>query len=169
MESLGVRGAGPMPKGRCHIGQQSRVLNLGQRGRKSVAELTTPAPLVKVDRPEPPYVLWRDAESEVWRRVVSAVPADWFTGRNIDLLTEYCTTVISCRRLAQLIKVAESEPGDFDVPRWLALLRGHAQQTGRAQALATSMRLSQQSVYSAKAGATALGDHVPGRKKPWEA
>lgn len=144
------------------------MARLTKPGRKSAAELAVSAPLTKVDRPEPPYELWRDEEVAVWRRIVSDVPADWFSPRNLDLLTEYCSVTINCRRLAHLIKQAESDKGDFDVSQWLAFLRAHAQQTGRVQALATSMRLTQQSTYSAKKGANALDGHRTG-PKPWEA
>lgn len=143
------------------------MARLSKPGRKSAAELAVAAPLAKVDRPEPPYELWRDEEVAVWRRIVSDVPADWFSPRNLDLLAEYCSHVVSSRRIAQMIKMIESEKGKFDVQNWMALLRAHAQQTGRVQALATSMRLSQQSTYSPKRGANALDGNSTG-PKPWE-
>lgn len=141
---------------------------MGTRGRKSAASLAVAAPAaVKVVRPEPPYELWRDEEHDVWRRIVADVPPDWFTPRHHDLLAEYCTAVVSCRRLAQLIHHMEATPGTMDQGDWLALMRAHAVQSGRVQALATSMRLTQQSTYGARAGKTALDGHRPG-PRPWE-
>ncbi|MFT4149209.1 MAG: hypothetical protein QM656_03355 [Paracoccaceae bacterium] len=138
-----------------------------KRGPKSAAELEIAAKVVVVNRPEPPYELWRDEEQEVWRRVVSDVPADWFTPRNFDLLAEYCTHVVSCRRVAQMIYEFERREGELDIKSWTVLMRAHAQQSGRIQALATSMRITQQSTYSNKSGATALEGHKSGRK-PWD-
>jgi hypothetical protein len=140
---------------------------MGTRGPKSASALQVQTVARVVNRPEPPYELWRDQEQEVWRRIVSDVPADWFTGRNYDLLTEYCTHVVSCRRLAQMIHAQETGEADFDTATWLALMRAHAAQTGRLQALATSMRITNQSTYTAKTGKTALDGHKSGRK-PWE-
>jgi hypothetical protein len=140
---------------------------MGKRGPKSSAELAITDRVTIVNRPEPPYELWRDEEQSIWRRVVSDVPADWFTARNSDLLVEYCTHVVSCRRLAQMIHEMERAPGDLDIRGWVGLMRAHAQQSGRVQALATSMRITQQSTYSAKSGNTALEGHKTG-KKPWE-
>jgi hypothetical protein len=140
---------------------------MGKRGPKSSAELAITDRVTIVNRPEPPYELWRNEEQDVWRRVVSDVPADWFTSRNTDLLVEYCTHVVSCRRLAQMIHEMERGADDLDLRGWTSLMRAHAQQSARVQALATSMRITQQSTYSAKSGNTALEGHKTG-KKPWE-
>lgn len=142
---------------------------MAKRGRKSGAELSVAeiATTELLTRPEPPYELWRDEEQAVWRRVVEDVPGDWFSGRNLDLLAEYCTTVVSCRRIAQLIHAEERAEGPLDTDYWMKLLRSHAQQSGRVQALATSMRLSQQSTYTAQRGATKL-NNAPTGKRPWE-
>jgi hypothetical protein len=140
---------------------------MSKRGPKSSAELAVAATVLVVDRPEPPYEMWRDEEQDVWRRVVSDVPADWFTPRNHDLLVEYCSHVVSSRRLAQMIHQMETAEGDLNLKAWTSLMRAHAQQSGRVQALATSMRITQQSTYSAKSGNTALEGHKAGRK-PWE-
>lgn len=143
---------------------------MAKRGPKSSAEIALTAPGVTVaamHRPEPPYSLWRDEEQDVWRRIVADLPADWFSGRNLDLLAEYCTAAVSCRRLAQMIHACEHGAGELDVPHWLALMRAHAAQSSRMQALATSMRITQQSTYTPKRGATALRNNPTG-PRPWE-
>lgn len=140
-----------------------------KRGRKSAAEMLTQtaAPLTVMQRPEPPYQLWRDDEQDVWRRIVNDLPGDWFSGRNLDLLVEYCTAVVSGRRLAQMIHHLESEAGGMDLTEWTRLLRAQAQQAGVIRSLATSMRISQQATYSARSGATAQRGVRKGRA-PWE-
>lgn len=140
---------------------------MGTRGPKSADELTTLQGLAVIERPEPPYTLWRDQEQEVWRRVVSDVPADWFTGRHLDLLAEYCSHVVSARRLAQVIHQMEHGPDPLDLPTWAAMMRAHAQQTTRVQSLATAMRLTHQASYGARRAATALEGEAKGRR-PWE-
>ena len=66
-----------------------------------------------------------------------------------------------------MIHEMERGEADLDLRSWAALMRAHAQQSSRVQALATSMRITQQSTYSAKSGNTALEGHKTG-KKPWE-
>lgn len=140
-----------------------------KRGRKSAADLMiqSDGTVKAMDRPEPPYSLWRDEEQDVWRRIVEDLPADWFSGRNLDLLAEYCTAIVSARRLAQMLHHTERVQGDLDVAEWTKLLRAHAQQAGVVKTLATTMRLSQQSTYGPRAAATAQGGVRRG-PKPWE-
>lgn len=142
---------------------------MAKRGRKSAADLLIQrdGAVTAVDRPEPPYSLWRDDEQDVWRRIVEDLPADWFSGRNLDLLTEYCTAVISARRLAQMLHHVERQEGALDIAEWTKLLRAHAQQAGVVKALATAMRLSQQSAYGPKRAATLQGATKRG-PRPWE-
>lgn len=99
--------------------------------------------------------------------MVEDLPADWFSGRSLDLLTEYCTAVVSSRRLAQMLQHIERQDGSLDVNEWTKLLRAHAQQAGLVKALATSMRLSQQSTYGARSAGTAQGKLRRG-VRPWE-
>lgn len=139
-----------------------------KRGPKSAADLAI-APVAQViDRPEPPYTLWRDAEAEVWRRVVEDLPPGWITGRHFDLLAEYCSAVVSCQRIRQMIHATEHAPdGLLDVGEWRALMRAHAQQNARVQSLATALRITPQATVDPKTGGRALADHHTGRR-PWE-
>lgn len=142
---------------------------MAKRGRKSAADLMIQRDGVvsAMHRPEPPYSLWRDEEQDIWRRIVQDLPADWFSGRNLDLLTEYCTAVVSARRLAQMLHHIERQSGEMDIAEWTKLLRAHAQQAGVVKSLATAMRLSQQSTYGPRAAATAQGGVKRG-PRPWE-
>ena len=140
-----------------------------KRGRKSAADLMiqSDGTVKAMDRPEPPYSLWRDEEQHVWRRIVEDLPADWFSGRNLDLLTEYCTAIVSARRLAQMLHHTERQPGELDITEWTKLLRAHAQQAGVVKSLATAMRLSQQATYGPRSGASAQAQTRKG-PAPWE-
>jgi hypothetical protein len=142
-------------------------MTVRKRGRRSAAELATAAGAVVIERPEPPYTLWRDEEAEIWRRVVDGLPPGWITGRNLDLLAEYVSHVVASQRLRQMIVAHERGPDPMDVAEWRALMRAHAQQSARVQSLATSLRITPQATVDPKTGGRALADHNTGRK-PWE-
>ena len=75
----------------------------GQRGRRSAAALTV-VPLVEaVPRQRAPAELTRD-EVRVWDGIVSAEPADWFSGSTRPLLAQYCRHIIAAGRVARMIE-----------------------------------------------------------------
>lgn len=121
---------------------------MGDRGRQSGDEIATQALIGAsntMNRPEPPHDLWRDEEHDVWRRVVEALPGDWFSPANKPLLAQYCRHVVQARRVAQMLRQVEHEPGDIDVALWTKLMRAQQAESSAIAALATKMRLSQQS------------------------
>lgn len=120
-----------------------------------------------IERPEPPYDLWRDEETEVWSQVVEALPADWFNGSNLALLAQYCRHVVSARRIAQMLASMEGSSDGLDLKEWRDLMRSQALETERIASLATKMRLSQQSVYGPRSASRAQRN-VPTGKRPWE-
>ncbi len=138
-----------------------------KRGRKSTDDLLTVGPVIVAERPEAPYTLWRDEEAEVWRRVVEDLPPGRITGRNADLLAEYCSHVVSAQRIRQMIRQAETGGDTIDLGEWRALMRAHAQQSARVQSLATSLRIAPQVTIGPKAGGRVLACHFTG-KKPWD-
>ena len=111
--------------------------------------------------------MWRDEETEVWRQVVEALPADWFNGSNMALLAQYCRHVVSARRVAQMLATMETGPDSLDLKEWRDLMRSQALETERLASLATKMRLSQQAVYGARAAGTAQRNASTG-PRPWE-
>ena len=113
------------------------------------------------------YDLWRDEETELWRQVVEALPADWFNGSNLALLAQYCRQVVSARRIAQMLATMECGPDALDLKERRDLMRSQGQETERIASLATKMRLSQQAVYGARSAATAQRS-APAGKRPWE-
>lgn len=142
-------------------------MTVRKRGRKSAAELATAGVAVVIERPEPPYTLWRDEEAEIWRRIVDDLPAGWIAGRNLDILAEYVSHVVASQRLRQMIVTLEGGEGPMDVTEWRALMRAHAQQSARVQSLATALRITPQATVDPKTGGRALAGHNAG-KKPWQ-
>ncbi len=139
-----------------------------QRGRRSGAALTMTAPAAAttlLQRPEAPLDLTPE-QSDVWRQIVDALPADWFPRETWPLLSQYCRHTIEARRLGQLIDQACAMP-DLDVAAYGELLKLQRQETGALKVLAASMRLAQQSARTDGAAATAKrGARTV--KRPWE-
>lgn len=120
---------------------------MGIRGRKSAASLTviTPAGVESGRRPKPPAEL-NDEQAIEWMAVVNRLPADWFPRETHPMLALYCRHVVSARRVAQLIKAAESEK-DLDLETYDRLLKMQERESRAISSLATRMRISQQSTY----------------------
>ena len=118
-----------------------------KRGRKSAAELTTRiVSLSSQERLQPPYDLWRDEEVEVWTGIVDALPAGHFGPETVPLLAQYCRHVINARRVAQLIRQMETEPGGaIDLDDYGQLLGLLERESRAINALSRAMRLSQNS------------------------
>lgn len=142
---------------------------MGQRGRKSTAELavaTTPDAGVtqKTYRPPPPSELSKEAASE-WHEIVDQMPADWFPRETHGMLAQYCRHVIAARHVAQLID--DHEAGEqLDLDHYERLLKMQERESKIIRELATKMRMSQQSTWSAQK--TKGGSSQGGVKKPWE-
>ncbi len=139
---------------------------MGKRGRKSAAELAI-APLITIEpRPVAPSDLV-DEEAAEWEKIVSRMPAIWFTKETHPLLVQLCRHIIASRRLAQLIHQAAHGDEDFQVEYYMRLLRALACQTGVIASVSTKLRITPQSSYTAKTAGTAKGD-VPDGPPPWE-
>lgn len=138
---------------------------MGTRGPKSGSEVATMGMVALVNRPDAPLDLTPE-QSDAWREIVDALPADWFSKENHPLLAQYCRHVVSARRVAQLID-AECSKADVDIKSYTDLLAAETKQTAALRALAASMRLAQQSRYETRGAATASkrGKTV---KRPWE-
>jgi hypothetical protein len=131
--------------------------------RKSISDLT----LVRAKAPGTPLPAPGDlepAEAALWRDIVASKPADWFGGDCAPLLKEYVRSARMCDLLAPRISAAI---GTVD-PRGLKrLLDLRHQESTRAAMLATKLRLTQQSRYSARAAASA--DRRAAGARPWQA
>jgi len=122
-----------------------------QRGRTSLAALSVvgESSAAAIALMPPPGLT--PAEKGVWLQTVNSKPTDWFGSENVPVLVEYVRQVCRGHVLADQIK-------DFDAA-WLATddglkryerLQGLSLKTaGMIQKLATTMRLTQQSIYRA--------------------
>ncbi|KPP81852.1 MAG: hypothetical protein HLUCCO07_16790 [Rhodobacteraceae bacterium HLUCCO07] len=138
---------------------------MGQRGRRSQAELEVASPVVTVTAPDACYSL-RDEEAEVWQAVVESLPADWITPGSAPVLAAYCRATVSARRLGMLIAQEEASP-EYDADRHLQFIRAHSQIAATIKTLATSLRLTPQARYTPQRAGTQAGRTGSG-KKPWE-
>jgi len=125
---------------------------MGARGKQSTAAMSVvqPSGITATRRPVPQEGL-TDEQAIIWRNVVDRMPAEWFPAETHDMLAQYCRHVISARRVADLIELltAQDEFATEDYDRLLKM----QEREGRAMsALATRMRLSQQSTYSRDRG-----------------
>jgi phage terminase small subunit len=115
---------------------------------------------VQSQRPDPQPHLTKE-QREIWRRIVNALPADWFRDETLDLLAEYCEQVTLSRKISQFIDELTPADGAEDL-RKLQMMKDKSSRV--LMSLATKMRLSQQSTYhSEKVKTTA---DVP--DAPWQ-
>lgn len=141
---------------------------MGTRGRVSAAslEVASAKPLETVQRPDAPYDL-TDEQSEEWWAVVNRLPADWFPRETHGVLAQYCRHVVAARRVAQLVRAAESEVDEggqavLDLNRYDQLLKMQEREGRALSSLATRLRITQQATMSEKAKKPSQA------KRPWE-
>lgn len=135
-----------------------------QRGRKSAGELAIAAPVQVQRRPGVPVELTPE-QADVWQSVVDALPADWFPAETHSLLMQFCRHTVDARRIAQLIDQESARP-DIEVSAYLELLKAQRAETASLKAMASAMRLSQQSSRRDDNSATAKKNRTT--KRPWE-
>ena len=139
---------------------------MGTRGRKSAAELGVIHGIPQ--HPEPPAELTPEQAKE-WREIVTRLPVDWFSRAVWPLLCAYCRHICNARHIAGLIEAAHK--GDLSdrkaVMRFNRLLGMQERQSSALMGLATRMRLTNQSRYTASSAATAAKGGTTG-KPLWE-
>ena len=123
---------------------------MGKRGKKSGAELSV-VPDIKqeiIKFPQAPAELTAE-QSLIWNDIVHGLAADYFMEETFPLLAQYCKHITRARHLAQLVDKMEGKKKlDADgIRAYRDLLRSEEEQTRAIAALATKMRLSQQSTY----------------------
>ncbi len=139
---------------------------MGARGRKSSARLGVTQGLAK--RPEPPDEL-TPAQAEEWRAVVTRMPVHWFPREIWPLLCAYCRHVTNARHIAGMIEDAHKDDltDRKTLMRLNRLLGMQERQNNALMGLATRMRLTNQSRYTASSAASrAKGGRSA--KKLWE-
>jgi hypothetical protein len=145
-----------------------------QRGRRSSASLTVvPSAIESIPRQPAPSELTKE-QVGIWRAVVAAEPADWFSGSTQPLLAQFCRHVVAARRVAKMIAALETEiaaKSAEDCER-LAVMLSAAKVFDRLQkmqeresraiaSLATKMRITHQATTNHR------GNKIEA-KKPWE-
>jgi hypothetical protein len=136
-----------------------------------------------VPPPEPPATL-QPEEAELWCRIVLSMPGGWFTAENQPLLTQYvrhccyadalATNIIAMRAditglAAGSVPTAEKTKLIASLQRELrALQRSHAGQSAAMLAVATKLRLTQQSRYQANTAQAKTRDRPPDGQRPWD-
>lgn len=141
---------------------------MGTRGRPSAASLEVARPQVieTVARPDAPYDL-TDEQTEEWWGVVNRLPADWFPRETHGVLSQYCRHVVTARRVAQLVRAAESAVDDdgkpvLDLNEYDQLLKMQEREGRALSSLATRLRITQQATISEKAKKPSQA------KRPWQ-
>jgi hypothetical protein len=139
---------------------------MGTRGRKSTAELSVIQGIPK--RPVAPKELTRE-QAEEWREIVERMPVDWFPREIHPLLIQYCRHICNARHIARLIEAAH----DLDIGDRTALMRFNRllgmqeRQTSALIGMATRMRITNQSRYTAQSAASRAKGGTSA-KKLWE-
>jgi hypothetical protein len=104
---------------------------------------------VVINGPEPPYAL-TDAESDVWRMIVNAMPADHFSPSHFPLLVQLCRHVVASNRVKLLIEQF-CKKKQIDCVGLQTLLAMQTSESSAIVRLMRSLRLSPQAIYRADA------------------
>jgi hypothetical protein len=142
--------------------------------------------------PEPPTSLG-PAEVELWWRVTSAMPPNWFSAENLPLLAAYCRHCAYADAIAADIAAVRADlaelvagplPATYPVTapaaaenakliaglqrELRALQRTHASESGAMLAVATKLRLTQQSRFQANSAQARTRGRPPSEARPWD-
>jgi len=140
-----------------------------QRGRKSSASVSVISAngLEATTRPSPSPEL-TDEQANEWREIVNSLSADWFPRESLGLLAQYCKHIIASRHIGQLITEMETdEDEEFLISKYDKLLQMQEREGRAISSLATRMRLTQQSVWTAEGAGTKNRNRAKSNK-PWQ-
>ena len=135
-----------------------------QRGRRSAASLSVVAGTID-GRPKAPGDLNAE-QRDIWERTVANEPADFFrTAATQELLKAYCRHVTTALKLTGMVEKAEALDGQTseELAAYDRLLRMRDRETKTVLAVATKLRITNQSRYTDKAAGTAAR-HQPTTK-----
>ncbi len=141
-----------------------------KRGRPSVASLETSVIGAGGDtRPEPPSDL-NAAERLIWLEITASEAPGFFASAALrGLLKDQCRHRAAADQITAILHLFQSDwlRNGAGSKRFAQLLRMREQETRAAAAMATRLRLTNQSRYTAQSAATEARNAVFGRK-PWE-
>jgi len=136
-------------------------------GRKSAAELDARLNGLGF-RPSPPEHL-TESQAIEWVQVVDRMPGDWFPRETHGVLAQYCRHVDNGNKIGAAISSipasALMEKAGMD--RFNELGKMHEREGRAMSSLATRMRLTQQSSWSAAKSASHKGNAAMDGK-PWQ-
>lgn len=117
-----------------------------------------------IRRPMAPRIL-SEAEADIWRETVGALPADYWDAKTYPLLVNYCREVARADRIAQALRKFEENIGADEMPdletwRSYGILMESAIRS--ITALSSKMRLSHQAAAKQTDRRTREG------KRPWD-
>lgn len=132
--------------------------------RKSAAALSVvPKPLERRVA-EPPVYLSED-EAEIWRDVVSSMPADWFDAAVAPMISAYCGHAVKAREL-QVECNQDVDPEEIGLRDKLLSMR--EREVRAMTSLATRLRISPSSRWSEQKAHTAHEKAQRQEYKPWD-
>lgn len=135
--------------------------------RKSKASLEVVQVTVLDHRIQPPDNLTK-RQKEIWIKIVSSRPHDWFTKDIEGLLTAYVESIASHERLSEKINEIESGKVLLELQEEKCIYEMRCKQASLMQNLATRMRLTNQSRYSPDVAHTKTSKVANSNKRPWE-
>lgn len=139
-----------------------------KRGRKSAASLATVIEGSFGKRPLPPEDM-TERQKQIWMETCSSEPADFFgTAALRNLLMDYCRHREAAENVSSIIDTFKPEwlKATDGAKRYHGLLKMREMETRAAAAIATKLRLTNQSRYTPQAAATA-SKHAA-KARPWE-
>jgi len=139
-----------------------------KRGRRSAAELAVIPTAEQRIAPAPAEL--SDAQAQVWRDVVSAMPEKWLHRAAYPILIAYCRHVCRARLLESMIGQFQPEwvRVEGGVERLNKLLAAAERETKAVVACARSLRISPSSAIQPRTAGRLLQATPAGAVKPWD-
>lgn len=140
-----------------------------KRGRKSAASIIDGrGTALSIEKRLLAPVTLNDAARDVWKNIVNDLPSSFFSPAHIDLLTCYCSHVVTSNLLNEEIHNFDSAwlADDDGLKRYDKLLAMRERENRQISSLGTRLSITPQSV-DRKTRGTALNNQSSARK-PWE-
>jgi hypothetical protein len=142
---------------------------MGERGRESAASISVLPTAFEGNRPDAPAELNED-QAAIWNDIVRGEAAGWFNTPALQgMLVDYCRHTATAKLLGKQIDGTSLEGlKGPELKRYETMLKLRTKETSAAAAMATKLRLTNQSRYTPKAAGTASRQSAGIGRKPWE-